>query len=73
MFPTYFHNFLRRNLTTSPELLRRKIVDADVDKFLKGKPNLTRDDILERLPPEFRHHIDHFLPKKAEELPPHRP
>ena len=73
VFPTYFHNFLRSNLKDNPELLRRKIVDTDVDKFLKGKPSLTREDILERLPSEFRYHIDHFLPKNAEELPPHRP
>src|SRR5205814_5161480 len=73
VLPEYFHGFVKNNLDSNPEFLRRKIVDADVEKFLKGKPALTRDDILQRLPKEFRHHVDDFLPKNADELPPHRP
>ena len=69
--PSYFHDFLKTNLKTEPEFLRWKVVDADVEKFLKGKPGLTCEDILQCLPKEFRHHIEHFLPKNAEELPPH--
>ena len=73
VLPEYFHDFVKNNLDSDPEFLRRKIVDADVEKFLKGKPSLTRADILQRLPKEFRHHVDDFLPKNADELPPHRP
>ena len=36
----YFYNFLKTNLKTKPELLHQKIVDTDVEKFLKGKPEL---------------------------------
>ena len=48
--PEYFHSFLEENLrTTNTEFLRRKVVDADVEKFMKNKPTLTREDILRRL------------------------
>ena len=75
VLPDYFHDFIKDNLDSrsDSEFLRRKIVDTDVEKFLKGKPELTRDDILQRLPQEFRHHVEHFLAKNASELPPHRP
>ena len=41
--PDYFHSFVKDNLNSdsNPESLCRKIVDSDVEKFLKGKPNLT--------------------------------
>jgi RNase H-like domain found in reverse transcriptase/Reverse transcriptase (RNA-dependent DNA polymerase)/Integrase zinc binding domain/Chromo (CHRromatin Organisation MOdifier) domain len=74
VLPEYFHSFLEANLrTTDTEFLRRKVIDADVEKFMKGKPVLTREDILRRLPKEHRHQIETFLPKNADELPPHRP
>jgi hypothetical protein len=44
--PPYFYNFLKINLKTKSEFLRRKIVDTDIKKFLKGKPELTYEDIL---------------------------
>jgi len=44
--PPYFYNFLKINLKTKPEFLRRKIVNTDVKKFLKGKLGLTYKDIL---------------------------
>jgi hypothetical protein len=44
--PSYFYNFLKINLKTKSEFLRRKIVNTDVKKFLKGKPGLTYKDIL---------------------------
>ena len=46
---------------------------TDIEKFMKGKPALTREDILRRLPREHRHQVEAFLPKNADELPPHRP
>jgi len=74
VLPEYFYSFLEENLrTTNTEFLRRKVVDADIEKFMKSKPTLTREDILRRLPQEHRHQIEAFLPKNAEELPPHRP
>jgi len=44
--PPYFYNFLKINLKTKSEFLRRKIVDTNVKKFLKGKLGLTHEDIL---------------------------
>ena len=69
--PSYFHDFLETNLKTEPEFLHWKVVNADIEKFLKGKPGLTHEDILQCLPKEFRHHVEHFLLKNTEELPPH--
>ena len=74
VLPEYLHNFLEENLrTTDTEFLRRKVMDTDIEKFMKGKPALTREDVLRRLPKEHRHHIEVFLPRNADELPPHRP
>ena len=42
----YFYNFLKINLGTKSKFLRRKIIDTDIKKFLKGKPGLTYEDIL---------------------------
>jgi len=71
VLPPYFYNFLKINLKTKPELLRRKIVNTNIKKFLKDKPGLTREDILQRLLKEFSKHIKHFLPKNADKLPPY--
>ena len=46
VLPPYFHNFLKINLETKSKFLRWKIVNTDIKKFLKGKPGLTRKDIL---------------------------
>jgi len=48
-------------------------MDTDVKKFIKGKPALTRDNIIQRLLREHRHYIKGFLPKNADKLPLHRP
>jgi hypothetical protein len=74
VLPEYFHTFLKENLQTADiEFLCCKVMDADVEKFMKSKPTLTREDILQRLLMEHRHQIEAFLPKNAEELPPHQP
>ena len=44
--PPYFYNFFKINLGTKSKFLRRKIVDTNIKKFLKGKPGLTCKDIL---------------------------
>ena len=73
IFPPEFCHFLEENLKAEPEFLRRKILEADTDKFLAEKPALTIDNIKRLLPPEFWDLLDHFLPKNANKLPPHRP
>ena len=73
VLPKYFHDFLKQNLDSDSELLRRKIVDEDVQKFLKDKAPITQDEVFKQLPREFHHHVEHFLTKNAEALPPHRP
>ena len=44
--PPSFYNFLKINLRTKPKLLRRKIINTNIKKFLKGKLGLTYKDIL---------------------------
>jgi hypothetical protein len=46
VLPLYFHDFLKINLGIKSKFLCQKIVDTDLKKFLKGKPGLTREDIL---------------------------
>ena len=46
MLPPYFYNFLKINLKTKSKFLRQKIVNTNIKKFLKGKLELTRKDIL---------------------------
>jgi hypothetical protein len=47
VFPNYFHCFLKENLwTTNTEFLCCKVMDTDIKKFIKGKPALTRDNII---------------------------
>jgi hypothetical protein len=71
VLPPYFYNFLKINLKTKPKFLRRKIVNTNIKKFLKGKLGLTYKDILQRLLKEFREYIKHFLPKNIDKLPPY--
>src|SRR6266702_8580137 len=47
VFPSYYHCFFKENLqTTNTEFLRCKVIDTDIKKFIKGKPALTKDDII---------------------------
>jgi hypothetical protein len=46
VLPPYFYNFLKINLKTKSEFLCWKIVDTDIEKFLKGKLGLIYKDIL---------------------------
>jgi hypothetical protein len=47
VLPSYFHCFLKENLQTiNTKFLYRKVIDIDVEKFIKGKPALTRDNII---------------------------
>jgi len=47
VFPSYFYRFLKENLQTiNTKFLCRKVIDIDVEKFIKGKPALTRDNIV---------------------------
>ena len=46
VLPPYFYNFLKTNLKTKFKFLRRKIVDTNIKKFLKGKLGLICEDIL---------------------------
>jgi hypothetical protein len=50
----------------------RKITTADVDKFIKGKPELTLADLQTKLPIWLHDLAYGFLPKNADMLPPHR-
>ena len=46
VLPPYFYNFLKTNLKTKSKFLCWKIVDTNIEKFLKGKLGLTYKDIL---------------------------
>ena len=46
MLPLYFYNFFKINLKTKSKFLRRKIVNTNIKKILKGKLKLTYENIL---------------------------
>ena len=43
-------------------------MDTDIKKFIKDKPALTRDNIIQYLPREHRYYIKGFLLKNADKL-----
>jgi hypothetical protein len=47
VFPNYFHCFLKENLwIINTEFLCCKVIDINIKKFIKGKPALTKDNIV---------------------------
>lgn len=70
LFPEDFHEFTDE--CYRPTRLA-KITGADIDKFLKGKPALFRDDVIKKLPGWLQDLSDAFLPQLADHLPPRRP
>ena len=67
--PLYFHDFLKTNLKTKSKSLYQKIVNINIKKFLKGKPRLICEDILQCLLKEFCEYIKYFLLKNVNKLP----
>ena len=59
--PFYFHNFFKTNLGIKSEFLRQKIIDTNIEKFLKGKLELIYENILQYLLKEFHKYIKHFF------------
>jgi hypothetical protein len=69
IFPEATHDFIDECFDP---LRLSKITEADIDKFMEEKPELSPKDILRRLP-EWLHDLhDAFLPRLADELPPRR-
>ena len=48
------------------------VTSGDYDKFMKGKPEYTREELLKRVPAAYHSVIDVFMKHKADELPEHR-
>lgn len=69
IFPERFHDFL--DDFTSPVRLN-KLTDSDIDKFMKGKPELNEAEIQGKLPAWLQDLAHAFLPRLANELPPRR-
>lgn len=44
----------------------------DVDKFVKGKPSYTREELLKRVPEEYHSEVKVFMKQDADILPEHR-
>ena len=71
VLPLYFYDFLKTNLKTKSKSLCWKIVNTNVENFLKGKPGLTCEDILQCLLKEFCKYIEYFFFKNVDKLPPY--
>jgi hypothetical protein len=69
LFPREFHGFLDE--CRAPLQLRR-LSEADIEKFMQGKPDLQKEDLLKLLPHWLSDLYEAFLPRLANELPPYR-
>ena len=69
LFPDKMHDFIDECFQP---LRLNKITETDIDKFMKGKPDMTDDDVRKSLPDWLRDLYDAFLPRLADELPPRR-
>ena len=69
LFPENMHDFVDECFQP---LRLNKITEADIDKFMKGKPEMSAGDVIRKLPEWLRDLHDAFLPRLADELPPHR-
>ena len=45
------------------------VTSGDYDKFMKGKPEYTREELLKRVPAAYHSVIEVFMKHKADELP----
>jgi transposase InsO family protein len=68
-FHEQYHDFIDE--CYHPVRLNR-LADKDIDKFLVGKPQLAREEVIQKLPDWLRDLDDAFLPELANKLPPHR-
>ena len=48
------------------------VTSKDYDKFMKGKPEYSREELLKKIPSEYHSMIEVFMKHKADELPEHR-
>jgi len=68
-FPSAYHDFL----SSCYSLLQLKgMTDSDIDIFMKSKPKLSPEDIKAKLPEWLRDKVTAFLPRLADQMPPHR-
>ncbi|KAI0999888.1 hypothetical protein K3495_g8311 [Podosphaera aphanis] len=49
-----------------------RIKETDINTFLEGKPVLSYEEVMQKLPMWLRDHNEAFLPQNADKLPPHR-
>ncbi|KAM7208425.1 hypothetical protein V8F06_014941, partial [Rhypophila decipiens] len=69
LFQDNMHDFLDECFLP---LRLSRITEADISKFLEGKPDVTDDDVRKSLPDWLQDLYDAFLPRLANELPPRR-
>ena len=70
LFSEPFHDFLNE---CSRAMHLRCLSEADINKFLQNKPELTKEDLLAKLPDWLRDLSEAFLPQLANQLPICRP
>jgi len=49
------------------------VTSDDYDRFMKGKPEYTKEELLAKIPEEYHDFVDVFMKQDADRLPPHRP
>jgi hypothetical protein len=69
LFPKEFHDFLDE--CHAPFRLH-SVSEDDITKFMQGKPDLSKEDLLKLLPSWLSDLYEGFLPRLADKLPPRR-
>ncbi|KAI1003324.1 hypothetical protein K3495_g4882 [Podosphaera aphanis] len=70
--PKLENDFSSPRIACIDSLLLNRVSETDIDKFLAGKPEVTKDEILGRLPNWLQDMNEAFLPQLANAPPPHR-
>ncbi|KAI0995363.1 hypothetical protein K3495_g12821 [Podosphaera aphanis] len=68
-FDEQYHEFLKE---CAEPLRSNKVSEDDINEFMKGKPELSTNELLEKLPVWLHDISNAFKPKLADKLPPRR-
>lgn len=55
------------------KIFLNRLTGEDIDKFLKKKEPISKEETLKRLPPEHLEFVEVFLLREVDKLPPCRP
>lgn len=70
LFPKDWHDVIEE---CYDPLRISKVTDTDIEKFMKGKPAITKEELEKKLPPWLHDMIEGWSVEESDKLPPRRP